>query len=82
MGMKSSGYIERIKRELVVKFDMMNIRSINFYLGLKVKRDHQKQILKLSQLVYINKILIKYHLKLIKLYNILIKEVIFLLNEG
>ena len=62
MGVKGSGFIERVKKELAVASDMVDMGPISFYLGLKVERDCIKKILKLFQPAYIGKILAKYHL--------------------
>lgn len=74
MGTKETGYIEKIKGELAAAFEMVDMSPISFYLGLKVKRDRQKQTLKLFQPSYIEKILEKYHFDLAKLCNIPMKE--------
>ena len=57
MGVKGSVHIDRTKRELAAAFEIVDMRSISFYLGLKVERDGQKQTLKLFQPAYIDKIL-------------------------
>lgn len=62
IGIKKPGYIKKVKLELVVTFEMANIKPISFYLRLKFKRNRVKKILKLSQLAYIDQILAKYHL--------------------
>ncbi len=62
MGIKGLGHIEKIKLELAATFKMADIGSISFYLRLKVERDQAKEMLKLSQPAYIDKILAKYHL--------------------
>ncbi len=82
MGQKNSGQIEKVQAKLVATFEMVDIGPISFYLRLKVERNRQKQLLKLSQSTYIEKILEKYHLHLAKPSNILIKEEILLPNEG
>lgn len=82
IGMKKLGYIENFKNKLAVVFEMVDIRSISFYLGLKVEKDCQKKTLKLFQPAYINKISGKYHLDLAKSYNTPMKKVILLPNEG
>lgn len=82
MGVEVSGYIEKVKQELATAFEMIDIGPISFYLDLKVEKDCEKKILKLSQPVYIEKILAKYYLNQVKLCNTLIKEVILLPNKG
>ncbi len=81
MGVKRSGHIEIVKRELAATFEMVDIGAISFHPGLKVERDRQKKTLKLFQLAYIDKILSKYHLELAKLCNTLMKEAILLSNK-
>ena len=39
IGVKESDYIKRVKRELAAAFEMVDMRPINFYLGLKIERD-------------------------------------------
>lgn len=75
MGPKNTGVITRVKTELTANFEMMDIRSINFYLGLKVDKDCQKRAIKLSQPAYIWKDLKKYHLDKANLTNTPIKEI-------
>lgn len=82
MGPKKSGYIEKVKSELGVVFEMVDIGLISFYLELKIKKTRQKQLLKLFQPAYIEKILEKYYLHLAKLCNIPMKEGILLPNKG
>lgn len=47
MGSKNIRIIIRVKIELIVVFDIMDIASISFYLGLKIKTDYQKKTIKL-----------------------------------
>lgn len=61
---------------------MVNISLISFYLGLKFKKTQVKKLLKLLQPAYIVKIMKKYHFNQAKLYNILMKEGLILLNKG
>ncbi len=62
IGMKGSESIARVKRELAAGFSMVDLGPISFYLGLKVERDRERKIIKLSQPTYIDKILHKFHL--------------------
>lgn len=62
MGAKNSGVIGRVKAELIATFEIVNMRPISFYLSLKVDRNRERKIIKLSQPVYINKILSKFYL--------------------
>lgn len=48
IGTKKSGHIERIKAKLIAAFEIVDVGPISFYLRLKVKRDQQKRLLKLS----------------------------------
>ena len=61
MGTKGSGTIQRVKSELAAAFSMVDISPISFYLGLKVQCNREKRTLKLSQPMYIDKILEKFH---------------------
>lgn len=49
---------------------MINMDPISFFFGLKVEKNQIQKILKLFQLVYIDKILAKYHFDQAKLYNV------------
>ncbi len=80
--MKRSGHIEKVKYELTTAFEMVDMGLISFYLGLKVERNCQNKILKLSQPIYIDKILAKYHLNQVKPCNTPMKEAILLPNKG
>ena len=62
MGVKGSRVIDRVKAELTYAFEMVDMGQISFYLGLKVERDRQRRIIKLSQPAYIEKVLQKFHL--------------------
>ena len=55
---------------------------ISLYLGLKIKKNHIKKILKLSQPAYIDKILAKYYLNQVKPYNVPINKKILPPNKG
>lgn len=48
MEVKRSGHIEKVKKKLAATFKIVDMGSINFYLGLKVERDYQKKTLKFS----------------------------------
>lgn len=62
IGIKSSGIIQRVKSVLATTFLMVYIGLKCFYLGLKVRCNRKKKMLKLSQSVYIDKILEKFQL--------------------
>lgn len=57
---KGSGIIQRIKVELVATFSIVDIGPISFYLGLKIKQNQMKRIIKLLQPAYIDKIFFKF----------------------
>ncbi len=40
--------MKRIKRELASAFDMVDMRPLAFYVGLKITRNHKKKTIKLS----------------------------------
>lgn len=64
------GYIEKVQQVLATTaFEIMDMESISFYLSQKVEKDCQIKMLKLSQLTYINKIVVMYHLNLTKPCN-------------
>lgn len=67
--------IEKIKKKLAAAFKIVNMRLINFYLGLKINWNQKKKIIKLSQLTYIHKVLIKYYFDKGNPTNMLIKKV-------
>lgn len=46
MGPKSLRIIARVKTELIAIFEIIDIRSISFYLGFKVKQDWENRIIK------------------------------------
>lgn len=57
MGVKRSGMTEKVKRELMSAFSMVDMGPISFYLSLKVERDRGRKTIKLFQLAYIDKVL-------------------------
>ena len=81
---KRSGFIEKVKTELVSAFQMVDMGLISFYLGLRVDRNREKKIIKLSQPAYIEKVLRKFFLDQANPTNTPMKESIQLLpnNEG
>lgn len=44
---KGSDHIVKVKLKLTADFEMVDMSPIYFYLGLKVKRDQAKKMLKL-----------------------------------
>lgn len=79
---KRSGHIGRVKQELAPAFEIVDMGPFSFYLGLKAERDREKNTLKLSQLIYIGRILAKYHFNQAKSCNTSIKQAILLLNKS
>lgn len=79
---KRSGYIKKVKRELALTFEMIDIGPISFYLGLKVERNQAKKTLKLLQPAYIDKILTKYHINQAKPCNTSLKKRMLLPNKS
>lgn len=53
MRSKNIGVIMRVKIELSVDFDIVNMRLISFYLDSKRVIKYQKRIIKLLKLAYI-----------------------------
>lgn len=51
-----------MKVKLTATFSIIDMRSISFYLGLKIEHNGEKQIIKLSKSAYIDKILNKFYL--------------------
>lgn len=74
MAPKESGMIEQVKAELASAFSMADMGPISFYLGLKVERDREKRTIKLSQPVYIDKVLARFHLNKAHSVNTPMKE--------
>lgn len=48
IGLKNIKVIVKFKIELITFFDIIEIRPISFYLDVKVEKDYQKRIIKLS----------------------------------
>lgn len=63
-----------VKVELIFAFSIIDISFISFFQGLKMKRDQEKQIIKLSQLAYIDKVLVKLYLNKAHTINTVIKK--------
>lgn len=49
--------MKRIKEEIVLAFDIVNMGPLAFYIGLKVTYNRTKKTIKMSQLGYIEKLL-------------------------
>lgn len=71
MAPKESGMIERVKVEVTAAFSFVDM-------GLKVDREQRQKTIKLSQSVYIDKVLAKFHLDKANLINRPMKESAFL----
>lgn len=75
MGPKSIGLIVRVKKKLPSTFEMVDIRPISFYLDLNIEQDWENRTIKLSQLVYIQKVLAKYDFDKANRTKTLMKEI-------
>lgn len=49
MGAKNFKVINQIKAKLIAAFEMVDMGPINFYLGLKIKWNCERKIIKLFQ---------------------------------
>ena len=66
--------VNRVKRELIFVFEMLDLESISFYLSMSVIRDRFNNIIRLDQRVYIKRVAIKYDLKTTRsVYNFMKK---------
>lgn len=74
MTSKRSGIIEKVKTEITSTFLMIDMRPINFYLGLKIKQDQKKQTIRLFQAACIIKVLTKFYFDKAHVVYMLIKE--------
>ena len=74
MEAKNFRVICQVKKKLTAAFEMVDMGLISFYFGLKVRRDHKKKMIKLSQPASIDKILAKFYLSQAILSNTPIKE--------
>lgn len=74
MDIKRSGFIKKVKEELIAAFLIIDMDFINFYLDFKIDQNWEKKIIKLSQPIYINKVLKKYYLSKANTINIFIKK--------
>lgn len=78
---KKSGFIEKIKAELVITFFMVNIGPVRFYLSFKITQNSEKKIIKLSELAYIDKVHEKFHLSKANTIYSLIKDLVLLIPQ-
>lgn len=69
-----SGIIKQIKRELAAVFDMLAIRPLAFYVGLKVIHDYKQKTIKLLQPGYIEKLFDQHGMLKAKTTKISIRE--------
>ena len=69
-----SAIIQQVKAKLTATFSMVDMGPMSFYLGLKVKRNRDNRTIKLSQPVYIDKVLNKFHLDKANTINTPMKE--------
>lgn len=76
MGLKDIGIIVKVKTKLTATFEIVDMGPISFYLSLKIKQDQENRTIKLFQLMYILKILAKYHLDKTNSTNTSIKETV------
>lgn len=74
MTSKNGRIIRQVQLELTFAFFMIEIGSISFYLGLKVQRDSENKLIKLSQPVYINKVLNNFNFDKTYTINIIMKK--------
>lgn len=58
---KESGITQCVKEKLTAVFSIADIGLISFYLGIKVEQNRAKQRIKLSEPVYIDKVLVKFY---------------------
>ena len=49
--------ITKVKESLSKKFEMTDLGECLFYLGMEIRRDRRNRVIRLSQRVYVNKIL-------------------------
>ena len=54
------GELSTIKIWLANQFDMKDLAEVNYILRIKLLRDHQNKMLGLSQITYVDKILVKF----------------------
>lgn len=57
MRAKNSKMIDQVKKNLIIIFKIVDVGPNNFYHSIKNSRKYNKKTIKLSQPVYINKIL-------------------------
>ena len=75
--------INKIKKKLFVVFEMIDMKSINFYLNMIVIRNRIRKKFRLNQKTYIKRIVIKFDRNEIKSIHISMRtNFIFVLNEN
>lgn len=75
---RKSGAFDGVKQELTFTFSMVDLGLISFYLGLKVQRNWEKQMIKLFLSTNIDKVFSKFYLNKAYIVNTSIKETAFL----
>lgn len=63
-----------MKAEPATPFPIVDMGLISFYLGRKVEQNQAKRMIKLSQMVYIDKVLSKFYFDQAHTLNIPIEE--------
>lgn len=71
---RGSPWMQKMKDMLAAGFKMVDMGPISYYLGLKVERDRTKNTIKLSQPVYIEKMLHRFNLSNAKTSSVPMKE--------
>lgn len=74
MTSKESGHISWVQAEFATAFFIVDMKTISFYLGLKINYNWENQKIKLSQSAYINKVLNCFPLKKAKTMIMLMKD--------
>ena len=75
--------INKIKKELFVVFEMIDIKSINFYLNMIVIRNRIRKKFRLNQKIYIKRIVIRFDRNEVKSIHISMRaNFAFVLNEN
>lgn len=67
--------IEAVKAKLTLVILIVDMGLISFYLSLKLEQNREKQIIKLFQATYIDKVLDKFHFNKAHTINMPIKEI-------
>ena len=54
--------IREIKKSLMSQFEMINLESMKHYLDMKIVRDRQNRIIKLTQITYLKSMLTRFEM--------------------